>query len=139
MLKLLNILIVAYLAIAPGMNVEAFIHSVNLCRVTAPKVMQEPVPAACAHAHCPTSQSDDTREQSPQDQEPDSCPHLGSNVAPVNAMPAAVVQSFDMQACPVLVDYSPLSPPRAAVSRPINNDAHPPPTATLKGITILLV
>lgn len=133
MLKLLNILVVAYLAIAPGMNVEAFIHSVNLCAYTAPQVAAE-VPAEtnhCGHSHgCPSPDTPD---------EPEGCPHIHQTVAPANAMPAMQIQSFDEQPCPALNELHTVTLVSVAARSLLVDHSRPPPGPEIVSTTILLI
>ena len=134
MLKLLNILVVAYLAVAPGMNVEVLIHSVNLCDYTAPQVATEqPAQAShCGHDHgCPTQE--DTPEET------EGCPHIHQAVSPTTAMPAMQVQSFDDQPCPAVCEVSSLTPISVLAQVPVIDHSRPPPGPDLVATTILLL
>lgn len=133
MLKLLNILVVAYLAIAPGMNVEAFIHSVNLCAYTAPQVAAEAPSQTihCGHNHsCPAPDTPD---------EPEDCPHIHEAVPPANVMPVVQVQSFDQLPCPALNEVSTLAAGNAHTHVPATDDSRPPPGPDVVATTILLI
>ena len=133
MLKLLNILVVAYLAIAPGMNVEAFIHSVNLCTYTAPQVAAE----APAHDHCGHDHGSPTEDDAPEEHE--HCPHVHQAIPPANVMPVVQVQSFDQLPCPALTEVSTLSSGSAHKQAPVIDDSRPPPGPEIVATTILLI
>src|SRR5688572_1051096 len=95
MLKWLNILAIAYLAIAPGMDVGRLIHSVNLCRFADPvghNAVAEKPATHCGHNHQPT-------QPEPQEEE---CPHIHSVAAHTAAMPVAQLQPVVGAALPTL-------------------------------------
>jgi hypothetical protein len=132
MLKWLNILAIAYLAIAPGMDVGRLIHSVNLCRFADPAGHTTTVAQAdahCGHNHKPT-------KPEPQEEE---CPHLHSVTVHTAAMPVAQLQPVEGAALPTL------NPPVLEMQAPFSachvsdDDPRPPPGPMLVGIVVLLV
>jgi hypothetical protein len=131
MLKWLNILAIAYLAIAPGMDVGRLIHSVNLCRLADPvghsQVAEQPA-HHCGHSHAPKPE--------PQEEE---CPHLHEVIVHATAMPVVQLQPVVAAALPalnppVLELQSPVSACRVSEDAP-----RPPPGPPLFGTIILQV
>jgi hypothetical protein len=126
MLKVLNILAIAYLAVAPGMNVDRLIHSVSLCRYTEP--VQVAQADHCGHNHAPKPE--------PQQKE---CPHFDSDTPLATAMPVVHAQPEIAAALPVL------NPPvleialPASAGRTSEDDPRPPPGPEHLRTVILLV
>jgi hypothetical protein len=131
MLKLLNILAIAYLAIAPGMNVDRLIHAVNLCRFADPAGHHQTIEAShhCGRSHAPR----------PEPEPRDECPHLHNVSVHATAMPVVQLQPVVLAATPTL------NPPILEVREPASvtalahDDPRPPPGPELVGIVILLV
>jgi hypothetical protein len=128
MLKLLNILVIAYLAVAPGMNVEVLLHSVELCHATESLAVQPPdAHAGCTH-HAPVP--DEPSEHS-------GCPHLTEAAAPSSVMPAVQPASSVELPCPY---PGPAPEPRAtdrSAGVSVLEDAQPPPWLGQTTILIL--
>jgi hypothetical protein len=130
MLKCLNILAVAYLAAAPGMDVGRLIHSVNLCRFADPTSHAR----SCAEAHECSGHSHEPQPEPEKD-----CPHLHEVAVYAPAMAAAPLQSIVVAALPslcipVIGLYAPLY-----LCHFSDDDPRPPPGPELVGTVVLLV
>lgn len=143
MVKLLNILVVAFLAVAPGMNVHVLIHSADLCAYIAPTVVEitDGVQVEAEVTHCGHRHHCDTQQDQPKDNpdDHDGCPHICSSVAPATAAPVMQVRSFDAPAYPSAVCILLNHVEAAFPGGPKLDDSRPPPGPDGVATTILLI
>lgn len=126
MAKVASVLAALYLAMAPGMNVAALLHAVELCEMFEPK----PVVAShgCPHDHDPAPKPD-----------PEDCPHTHDLGVERGVMPLAPVQAATdaaprWQLClPLAIAASPM---QAEFVQPVER---PPPDVPRVGVTQILV
>lgn len=125
MMKLANILMAAFLALAPGMDVVRLLHALEACGETAARVL-----AHHDHEHNDGQPCDDVP---PQD-----CPHFKNVPHGSPAMSAAAPLSVILPAPPLcaapVVHTAPVS------AQPVlDQDSRPPPGPPLVGCVKLLI
>ena len=131
MLKLLNILAITYLTIAPGMNVGSLLHAIEACRYFEPAAAAAPAVHSCRHHQHPPGHD--------QDLTPADCDHshalpVESRVAPVVA-PESIAAEAGFGFCCV---FHPLH--ESAGHAPCQlEDSKPPPGPPLVGTIVQLV
>lgn len=125
MLKLANILMAAFLALAPGMDVVRLLHALEACGETAARVL-----AHHDHEHNDGQPCDDVP---PQD-----CPHFKNVPHGSPAMAVAAPLSVILPAPPMCA--VPIVPAAPAVSTiAVNLESRPPPGPPLVGCVKLLI
>lgn len=129
MLKLLNILLAASLAVAPGLSVNGLLHSLSLCDLLAPEAgHMRPAEYHCGHDH---------QKPQPEDK-PTHCHHVDgvgqTVIAPVLNL-APDYEAAPPRAC--LVSTSMLQPPVLLPALP--KDPRPPPGEPRVGSTFILI
>ena len=130
MMNWLNILAVAYLAAAPGMDVGRLIHSINLCHFADPAshtLIGEGCHDCSGHDHAPTPEPKED------------CPHLHEVAVYAPAMAVAQLQSIEVAALPSPgLPVSELQAP-LYICHVSDDDPRPPPGPDLVGTVVLLV
>lgn len=126
----LNIFVLAFLAISPGMNADVLAHSFRLCRF-----MPEPV-AAQPDSSCPCD--NDQQDDTDHDHE-GGCQHLAGMTAQPPAVPGIQIPGTQQAPPPCLIALTPAgrSLPRVALPSPVHT--RPPPLNLLTGATLLLI
>ena len=133
MIKLLNILAVAYLAIAPGMNVSRLLHAVDFCQYLEPHVVVAHVEthSDCTH-HTP-------KDQQPTETPKDDCPHLTQLTVDMGAIPVVSIVSSSTPLNPALCWIAEATV-TCTYSLPASpGDARAPPDTPRTGITQILI
>lgn len=127
MLKVANILMAAFLALAPGMDAVALLHAVQACEFGAKFA------AGTTHDHEGHDHGDEPCDTPPQD-----CPHFKHVPHGSPALLAAAPVSVFLPGPPICALPDVAAAPVVPLSR-LNEDSRPPPGPPLVGCVKLLV